>query len=107
MLRLHAEQEGGGKVLVGKDAGDEGSVLHLEEIRLLVVSVLEGNQPPEDAEEEPGDHEAGKEGEESVAPLQVQDGREDVLAGEYLNNLPTDWDGSDLEKSYFLLIDSK
>ena len=69
--------------------------------------MLESNQPPENAEEEPGDHEAGKEGEESVAPLQVQDGREDVLAGEYLNNLPTDWDGSDLEKSYFLLIDSK
>ena len=80
VLGLHAEQEGGGEVLVGQNTGDEGSIPFTSiPVVLLVVPVVESNQPPDEAEDEPGDHEAGKEGEESVAPLQVQDGREHVL----------------------------
>ena len=90
VLGLHAEQEGGGEVLVGQDAGDECSIVYIEEIVLLVVSVLKSNQPPEEAEDEPGDHEAGKEGKESVAPLQVQDGREHVLSEQYYSLTQTD-----------------
>ena len=54
--------------------------------------MLKSNQPPDEAEDEPGDHEAGKEGEESVAPLEVQDGREHVLGenDNYSNNISTD-----------------
>ena len=91
MLGLHAEQEGRGEVLVGEDAGDECSILHPEEVLLLVVPVVESNQPPEEAEDEPGDHEAGKESKESVAPLQVQDGREHVLREQFYILTPTEW----------------
>ena len=38
-----------------------------------------GDEPPEHGEQQPGEHEAGEEGEEGVAPLEVQDGGEHVL----------------------------
>ena len=79
MLGLHAEQEGGGEVLVGEHTRDECSVLHPQHVVLFIVPVEESNEPPDEAKDEPGDHEAGEEGEESVAPLEVQDGREHVL----------------------------
>ena len=92
VLGLHTEQEGGGKVLVCEHTRDECSVLHPQHVVLFIVPVEESNEPPDEAKDEPGDHEAGKEGEESVAPLEVQDGREHVLGenDNYSNNISTD-----------------
>ena len=38
-----------------------------------------GDEPPEHGEQQPGEHEAGEEGEQGVAPSPVQDRHEHVL----------------------------
>ena len=79
MLGLHAEQEGRGEVLVGEDAGGVVPGGRGGEVLWDVVAVSEGDDPPDDGEDEPGEHEAGDEGEQGVAPLPVQDRDEHVL----------------------------
>ena len=81
MLSLHAEQERRGEVLVCEDAGSEGAIIYSLLILLIVVTVGEGNDPPdnfslilflhiflahkslpENCKDEPGEHEASDEG---------------------------------------------
>ena len=82
ILALLPEQEGRGKVLVGEDAGCPGAIeagAVVGEVLREVVAVAVGDEPPEHGEQQPGEHEAGEEGEEGVAPPPVQDRHEHVL----------------------------
>ena len=47
MLCLHTEQKGRSKVLVCEDAGREGAVLYLLKVLLVIITVGEGNDPPD------------------------------------------------------------
>ena len=76
MLGLHAEEEGGGEVLVGEDAGDEGVIVHVLQ---QIVSVIVSDAPPDDTEYQPGEHEAGEEGHQSVAPFQIKNRDKNIV----------------------------
>ena len=47
VLCLHTEQKGRGEVLVCEDAGREGAVLYLFKVLLVIITVGEGNDPPD------------------------------------------------------------
>ena len=48
-------------------------------MHLLQVSVNQGDQPKEETESQPGGKETGREDQQHVAPLHIQEGGEDVL----------------------------
>ena len=47
VLSLNAEQERRGEVLVCEDAGSEGAIIYSLLVLLIVVTVGEGNDPPD------------------------------------------------------------
>ena len=87
MRGLHAEEEGGGEVLVGEDAGDEGVIVHVLQ---QIVSVIVSDAPPDDTEYQPGEHEAGEEGHQSVAPFQIKNRDKNILKQCCCQNTLTD-----------------
>ena len=59
MLGLHTEQESRSKVLVCKDARDEGAIV---DVLQNIVTVDIADQPPDTGKEKPGHEEARDEG---------------------------------------------
>ena len=79
VLCLHTEKECRSKVLIGQDAGCEGVVGHPRLVLLQVIPVCERDEPPDEAEDQPGQHEAGHESQEGVSPLEIQDCNKNIL----------------------------
>ena len=79
MLCLHTKKECRSKVLIGQDAGCEGVVGHPRLVLLQVIPVCECDEPPDEAEDQPGQHEAGHESQEGVSPLEIQDCNKNIL----------------------------
>jgi hypothetical protein len=80
VLGLDAEEEAGGEVEDVDDARRPvGLLLVVGQVVGLEVAVAEGDQPPDDREAQPREHEAEREHEQRPPPLHVHQRGEDVL----------------------------
>lgn len=80
MLRLDAEEEGGGEAVDAVDAVVDGVAgVAVDEREGRQVDVSRRDEPPDHREAEPAQEETAGEDEESPPPLSVHQRREDVL----------------------------